>query len=359
MKNALLRLLVLFALLALQTFAADKTGTFSFLILKEGKPLSDAEVAVDNGAYNFITDQDGYLSKRLPVGKHTMQVIGRENGRAVVFARKPFEVLEGQDTQIILTLEAGEIVVEDIETPEPIEEVMDEEKLKAVPKGTLTLKIVTAEENKSVEGARIFVKGTTIEAKSGADGTVTIELPEGSHTLSVIHGQYSSQTLSDIKVEAGKVASRTVEMTPASLELEEFIVLVPNIQGSIASAVAEQRESTSVADILGAEQFSKRGDGDAAAALKRVSGLTLVDGKNIYVRGLGERYANVQLNGLSLPSPDPVKRVVPLDIFPAGVIGSLKVQKSVSPDIPGAFGGGYIDIRTKKPIPIPKNVVEK
>ncbi|MBT8348679.1 MAG: hypothetical protein HKP62_04440, partial [Sulfurovum sp.] len=89
------------------------------------------------------------------------------------------------------------------------------------------------------------------------------------------------------------------------------------------------------------------GDSTAASALRRVTGVTLVDGRNIYVRGLGERYSNVELNSLPLPSPNPTKRTVPLDIFPSSVIGSMKIQKSASADIPSSFGGGYIDIRTK------------
>ncbi len=99
---------------------------------------------------------------------------------------------------------------------------------------------------------------------------------------------------------------------------------------------------------MGYEELKKKGDATAAAALRRVTGVTLVDGKNIYVRGLGERYSNIEMNGLPLPSPNPMKRTVPLDIFPSSVIGSLKVQKSASADIPSSFGGGYIDIRTKE-----------
>jgi len=102
-----------------------------------------------------------------------------------------------------------------------------------------------------------------------------------------------------------------------------------------------------VADILGSEQMSKTGDSDAASALRRVTGLTLVDGKFIYVRGLGERYSSARLNGASIPSPDLTRNVIPLDIFPSSIIESLSVQKAFSPSMPASFGGGAIDIRTK------------
>ena len=98
---------------------------------------------------------------------------------------------------------------------------------------------------------------------------------------------------------------------------------------------------------MGAEQISRTGDSDAAAALRRVTGVTLVDGKFIYVRGLGERYSSTQLNGAAVPSPDPTRSVIPLDLFPASIIESLSVQKSYSPSMPAHFGGGNVDIRLK------------
>ena len=128
--------------------------------------------------------------------------------------------------------------------------------------------------------------------------------------------------------------------------IEEVVTTATRLQGSAAAVVEERKAQAFVADILGAEQISRTGDSDAAAALRRVTGLTLVDGKFIYVRGLGERYSSTQLNGASVPSPDPTRNVIPLDMFPASIIESMSVQKSYSPDMPANFGGGNVDIRT-------------
>ena len=130
-------------------------------------------------------------------------------------------------------------------------------------------------------------------------------------------------------------------------EIEEVVATGTRLQGSAAAVIAERKNQAFVADILGAEQLSRTGDSDAASALRRVTGLTLVDGKFIYVRGLGERYSSARLNGASIPSPDLTRNVVPLDIFPSSIIESLAVQKAYSPSMPAAFGGGAIDIRTK------------
>jgi hypothetical protein len=114
-----------------------------------------------------------------------------------------------------------------------------------------------------------------------------------------------------------------------------------------AAYTDEKRATSQVFETLSAEQITRAGDTDTAQALKRVTGLTIVDSRFVYVRGLGERYSNVLLNGAQIPSPDPTRRVVPLDLFPTEILDGIIVQKTYSPDMPGDFGGGTIQLRTK------------
>lgn len=107
-----------------------------------------------------------------------------------------------------------------------------------------------------------------------------------------------------------------------------------------------QRASTQVVNVLSAEAIARTGEGDIAGALSRVTGLSTVGNGLVYVRGLGDRYSLALLNGLPLPSPEPLSRVVPLDIFPTDVIASSLVQKTYSPNFPGEFGGGVINLTT-------------
>ncbi|MDO7085754.1 TonB-dependent receptor plug domain-containing protein [Pseudocolwellia sp. AS88] len=161
--------------------------------------------------------------------------------------------------------------------------------------------------------------------------------------------QYKLKTIS-LAVSLGlgcAVTSTSLFAEEQNNEMEEVVVKASRLQGSAAAVVEERRNQAFVADILGSEQMSKTGDSDAASALRRVTGLTLVDGKFIYVRGLGERYSSARLNGASIPSPDLTRNVIPLDIFPSSIIESLSVQKAFSPSMPASFGGGAIDIRTK------------
>jgi outer membrane receptor protein involved in Fe transport len=110
----------------------------------------------------------------------------------------------------------------------------------------------------------------------------------------------------------------------------------------------ERRSAAVVTEALGAEQIARTGDSDVATTLKRVTGLSVVDGKYVYVRGLGERYSSVLLNGAPIPSPDYTRRVVPLDLFPNELLDGVIVQKAYSPDMPGEFGGGTVQLRTRE-----------
>lgn len=107
------------------------------------------------------------------------------------------------------------------------------------------------------------------------------------------------------------------------------------------------RATSEVVSVLGEDEIARTADGDIAGSLQRVTGLSVVGGRFVFVRGLGERYSLALLNGLPLPSPEPLRRVVPLDLFPTSVIASTVVQKSYSVNYPGEFGGGVINLTTK------------
>lgn len=109
----------------------------------------------------------------------------------------------------------------------------------------------------------------------------------------------------------------------------------------------EKRSTAAIANVLDAAAFQAAGDSSVADGLKRVSGLNLQGGKFVYIRGLGERYSSTVLNGSTLPSPEPINRVVPLDLFPASIIDSVLVQKTFSAQYPAEFAGGTIQMRTK------------
>jgi len=349
LKQRYLKVMTISLCAVIPPFAhAQEVGTLSVFMLKSGKPLSKNEILID-AKKKIFTDADGSAKVTLTVGEHQIEIFGKSpNGKNLGYFKKPVSIKEGKDTQVVasFTMDKPEV---DIDTP--LGDILADKKkkeTKAKGKGTLNGRVITTDKGMAIEGARVFVKGTSIDTRTDGSGNFSVQIPADSNvSISIVHSAYSAQTINDINVAKGASISRTVSLTPASLELEEFVVLAPKVEGSIADIMTEEKESSAISNILGSEEFEKKGDGNAAAALKRVTGITLVGGKNIYVRGLGERYSNIEMNSLPLPSPDPTKRTVPLDIFPSSVIGSIKVQKSASGDIPSSFGGGYINIRTK------------
>ncbi len=135
--------------------------------------------------------------------------------------------------------------------------------------------------------------------------------------------------------------SAATSITATDSKIEEIAVIgrfVPD----------EKRSTSALSSVLTNEEFARSGDTNIAEGLKRVAGISLVGGKYVYVRGLGERYSSALLNGSSMPSPEPLNRVVPLDLFPNAIMDSVVVQKTYSAQFPSEFGGGVLQMKTKK-----------
>ena len=172
--------------------------------------------------------------------------------------------------------------------------------------------------------------------------TTSLTLP------SVLHAQEAPQDEPAVE-ETGDPLTEAVEGEPPAEELEGADISLPG--GDIIVTGRRQRNpersSGQVLSVLSEADIARTGEGDIAGALARVSGLSLVGNGRVFVRGLGDRYSLALLNGLPLPSPEPLSRVVPLDIFPTSVIASSIVQKTYSANFPGEFGGGVINLTTK------------
>ena len=325
--------------------ANEQMGSLSVFVFAGGKPLANIEIVTD-GTSSYRTDSDGSRKIELSVGRHQVEIVGKnEEEENLGYIKRSIEIKEGKDTQFMARFITNEDDLIMIDTPlDGRGSKLDKSFGTAVLHGT----ILSSETGLPVLNARVFVKGTSEEARTNGDGYFQITVPaKVPVSISMVHSEYASHTLNDIYLMRIEHVAKEFNLPPASLELEEYVVLAPKVKGSIASIVAEEKETHSISNILSSEEFGKKGDSDAAGALKRVTGVTLVGGKDVYVRGLGERYSNIEMNSMPLPSPNPLKRAVPLDIFPAGAISSMKVQKSATADIPSSFGGGYIDIRTK------------
>ena len=161
-----------------------------------------------------------------------------------------------------------------------------------------------------------------------------------------------AQSAEPLEAEAAEPSpeGEATEITDQPAEEEEEVDISVGGEEIVVSGYLDRnisKNAPQVVSVLSAADIERTGEGDIAGALSRVTGLSVVGGGFVYVRGLGDRYSLALLNGSPLPSPEPLKRVVPLDLFPTSVIASSLVQKTYSANFPGEFGGGVINLTTK------------
>lgn len=332
--------LIFLILLSGVTQAADNLYVFVF---NNGKAQSDIEIKV--GEAQRKTNEFGLANFSLPGGEY--EVSYYKNGE--LFALTDINLLEEQQSQVFLELTQDGAKI-DLDLPlDAYKRNFQKTKIKPQtgPKGTLQLTIIDSKTKKPVPGVKLFFRGYAVEATSNKNGIARLELSQESYDISLIQLKYLMRVLKEVKITANQITKKNVELSQANIMLDEFVVTAPSVEGSLASTLTALKESSVIGDALSSEEFTKSGDSSAADALKRVTGITIVGGKYVYVRGLGERYSVVMLNDLYIPSPEPTKRVVPLNIIPSSVIQSMNIQKTYSPDLPGTFAGGDVLIVTK------------
>ena len=217
------------------------------------------------------------------------------------------------------------------------------------PVGRITGRVIDSKTGQGIPSAGVQLVGTTIGTQSGIDGRYTIaRLPAGTTTLQVRRIGYGPKTITGIVVPANGSIELDISLTSADVQLAAVSVTATKEKGTVNEALNLQRTATNAVNAITAEQIARSPDGDAAQAAQRVSGVTVQDGKYLQVRGLSERYTTASLNGARIPSPEPERKVVPLDLFPANLLQDVTTTKTFTPDQPGDFAGANVNIRTKE-----------
>lgn len=214
--------------------------------------------------------------------------------------------------------------------------------------GRVIGKVVDAESARPLSGAQVFIPDTDIGALADLNGRYVLsDVPTGTHTVQVQMLGYGTKSVTDVQVTSGTPTTLDISVEQTAVELEGITVSAERERGSTAFLMDQRRQSNALTESVGAAEISRRPDSDAADVARRMTGVTVTDGKYVFVRGLGERYSQTQFNGSSLPSPEPEREVVPLDLFPAGFLESMETQKSYTPNLPADFSGGSVQINTK------------
>ena len=215
--------------------------------------------------------------------------------------------------------------------------------------GRIVGRVIDAASGQGLPDVGIQVVGTTLGAQSGVDGRYAlVNVPAGPITIQLRRLGFQPKSVTGILLEAGKTVEQNVTLEAATITLTAQVVTASAERGSVNEALDAQRFAVGVVSAITSEQISRSPDSDAAQAVQRVSGVTITGGKYVFVRGLGERYTTAQLNGTRIPSPEPEKRVVPLDLFPAGLLQTITTQKTFTPDQQGDFSGAQVDIKTRE-----------
>lgn len=213
--------------------------------------------------------------------------------------------------------------------------------------GSISGKIIDNSNNEELIGANVLIIGTNYGASSDIDGQFSIKfVPVGKYTLKISYISYQTVTVESVEVKPGEDTKINISLEPASTELEEVVVTAEALKTTETSVLKIQKNSSNIVDGVSSELISKNNSTDGTDVLKRMSGVTITDGKYAFVRGVSDRYNNTLLNGASLPSTDPEKKSFSYDIFPANLIENLITAKTFSPDKPGDFSGGLIQINT-------------
>lgn len=208
-------------------------------------------------------------------------------------------------------------------------------------------KIVDASNGEVLIGATVLAEGTTKGAMADLDGNYSFKLEPGTYTIKCRYVSYKDQSITSVKLAPGEVKRIDFTMTSAENALGEIVIEAEQVRNTDASLITMQRQSVAIQDGISTQQISRSGATNAAESMRQMTGANVQDGKYLVMRGLGDRYSISQLNGLPMASPDPYRNSSSLDLIPSSFIENIVTLKSFTPDMPGNFTGGNVDITTK------------
>lgn len=213
--------------------------------------------------------------------------------------------------------------------------------------GTLAGLVVDGENGETLIGATAVIAGTSTGDATDLNGRYEFVAEPGTYTMVFSYLGFTSVTVEDVVVSEGEITRLEIELFAEALSYGEVFVSASVIEGSEAGLLRERARAIAVSDAISAESISRSGSGDAAAAMTKVTGASVVGGRYVYIRGLGDRYASTTLNGSTLPSADPDRKAFQLDLFPSALLDNIVTLKTFTPDKPGDFSGGLVDVSTK------------
>lgn len=208
----------------------------------------------------------------------------------------------------------------------------------------------TGDDKEPVAFASVILKGTNYGTTSDIDGKYSIAAPAGSYTLVISFVGMKTVEIPDVVIRSGFTTTVDVPMSAEAASLDAVSITVAKSRESAEALLEEQKKSVVISQSIGAEELSQKGVSDAEGAVTKVSGISKQSGvKNVFVRGLGDRYNTTTLNGLPVPSDDPEFKNISLDVFTSDIIQAVDVNKVFLPNLASSnLGGANINVSSKQ-----------
>lgn len=213
--------------------------------------------------------------------------------------------------------------------------------------GQIAGRVLDARTGEGLPGANVFIASLGVGAATDPDGRYLIAgVPAGLYDLEARFIGFTTKTVTGVEVRNGRTSDLDIALDEETEQLEAVVVTAARERGTTAALLAVRRLAPAVVDVVSRTDIQLAGS-DAASAVSRTPAAEVKDGRYIRIRGFGDRYSNLTLNGIPLPSITPDRREVPLDLFPASALESARVVKGYTPDLPADFVGGLVQLYTR------------
>lgn len=215
-------------------------------------------------------------------------------------------------------------------------------------KGTITGTITDKDmDNETLPFASVVVKGTNVTANADETGNYSLSVNEGTHTLVFgFLGYHTTEVQVSVKAGETKIVNQALAST--SVQLQDVVIEKTVNREKESALLQEQKKAVEIKQSIGAQELSRKGISDVEEGLTKITGITKVGSRGLFVRGLEDRYNSLLVNDLAVPSNNPFQKVIPLDLFPTDIVGVVDVYKTFTPNIYGDFAGGTFNIATSK-----------
>ncbi|UOK43446.1 MULTISPECIES: TonB-dependent receptor [Flavobacterium] len=215
-------------------------------------------------------------------------------------------------------------------------------------KGTVTGSITDKEmNNEALPFATVMIKGTTNGVNTDEQGHYSISVSEGNHVLLISFLGYESAEI-PFTIKSGETKTINQALGAKGVELQDVVIKVDQNREKETALLVEQKKAVEIKQSIGAQELSRKGVSDVEEGLTKMTGISKVGSRGLFVRGLEDRYNNLLINNLAVPSNNPFKKIIPLDLIPTDVVSVIETFKTFNPNIYGDFAGATFNIATSK-----------